>query len=95
MLLRTDLSDFALGLTGALLRALRGDYVGPECRDLSGTSPAIFLEGGLLRTTAVFLAKGPLEESVDQEITRQNTNSKEYVERHDKTDDALQDVGKS
>jgi hypothetical protein len=30
----------------------------------------------------MLLAKGPLKESVDQEIARQNRDGEEYVERH-------------
>ena len=47
------------------------------------------------RPTTVFLAEGPLEENVDQEITRQNTDGEEYVERHDEIDHASHGVGKS
>jgi hypothetical protein len=52
-------------------------------------------EGRSSRAATVFLAEGPLEENVDQEITRKNADGDEYVERHDEIQDAFQDVGKS
>jgi hypothetical protein len=52
-------------------------------------------EGRPTRATAVFLAEGPLEENVDQEITPENADGDENVERHDEINRALQGVGKS
>ena len=43
---------------------------------------------------AVLLAEGPLEERVDQEVTCEDADGDEYVERHDEGDFGAGRMGK-
>jgi hypothetical protein len=56
----------------------------PEYSDLDRLQFSGFWRSTLSLTQTAFFAESPLEESVNQEITRQNGDRYEHCERHNK-----------